>query len=154
MAESQGSSMALTLHGPSDPQDGASAAHPSVCEPGHAEDGHLEPTVGPDWDAIDRGAFHVEPESDDRTLTPEQAEAACRMFASLVEWIWQSGMKNPEGITIRAIIVCWRFVPELGSLTLTEMARGFGKKKQSLGRWVDDFKRRFPFLVNCHMKNQ
>ena len=39
------------------------------------------------------------------------------------------------------------------TLTMTEMAAGFGKKKQSLGRAVDDFKRSFPKIRIAHMKD-
>ena len=123
-------------------------------EPAFAEDGHIEPSIGFDYDSIDRHVFQIEPANDRDRLTPEQADAACQMFRSLVEWLWSDAKKNVEGLQIRAMIICWLFVPEIQSLTLTEMARGFGKKKQSLGRWVDDFKPRFPWLVTCHMKNQ
>ena len=33
-----------------------------------------------------------------------------------------------------------------------EMARGFGKKKQSIGRAVDSFKARFPHIRTANMK--
>jgi hypothetical protein len=46
----------------------------------------------------------------------------------------------------------WFLIKELQPLSLTQLARMYGKDKQSLGRWVDDFKRRFPGLRNCHMK--
>jgi hypothetical protein len=121
---------------------------------GHAEDGHLEPTADFDYDEIDRGCFGVDPAEEVGNFTPEELDAACKVFGRLVEWIWQTGKANPDGITIRAIIVCWIFTSELRSLTLTEMARGFGKKKQSLGRWVDDFKRSFPEIRICHMKDR
>ncbi len=80
-------------------------------------------------------------------------DAALKVFSRLLEWIWQNGMKNSEGLTIRAVIACWIFLKHLRPLTLTQMARGFGKKKQSLGRWVDDFKIAFPHIRNPHMKD-
>lgn len=119
----------------------------------HAEDGHLEPTCGPDWDAIDRNCFGVEPEDDNEEFTPEEIDAACKVFTQLLEWIWQRGMKDERGIAIRAIVCCWVFLAQLRPLTETEIARGFGKHKQSLGRWVDDFKRRFPKIRIAHMKD-
>ncbi len=135
----------------------------------HAEDGHLEPSVEFDYDSIDRNVFHTE-QDDKRPMcdvgdtdnvedskafkdfTDLEIDAACKVFTRLVEWIWQDGMKNVEGLQIRASIVCWIFLSQLRPLTLTEMAKGFGKKKQSLGRWVDDFKRAFPRIRICHMK--
>jgi hypothetical protein len=120
----------------------------------HAEDGHLEPSVEFDYDEIDCRVpeFHVEPEEDPEEFTAEEIEAACKVFTRLVQWIWQNGMRHPEGITIRAIVVCWVFLAELRPLNLTQMAGAFGKKKQSLGRWVDDFKRAFPAIRIAHMK--
>ena len=119
----------------------------------HAEDGHLEPSCEFDYEAIDRKVFHVEPEEDPEQLSAEEIDAACKVFTRLVEWIWQDGMQNVQGLQIRAAIVCWIFLSQLRPLTLTEMAKGFGKKKQSLGRWVDDFKRAFPRIRICHMKD-
>jgi hypothetical protein len=116
------------------------------------EDGHPQGTVDFDYDAIDRNAFHVEPEKE-AEVSAENLEAAARAFRQLVEWMWQDGMKNDEGLKLRAIIVCWVFLDHLNPVSLTELARAFGKKKQSLGRWVDDFKRVFPKLRNGHMKD-
>ena len=120
----------------------------------HAEDGHVEPAVGFDFDTVDRKVFGVDRNGQTTTtMSSEEIDAACTVFRSLVEWMWQDGMKQVEGLTIRAIIVCWVFVPELRALTLTEMAQGFGKKKQSLGRWVDEFKKEFPRIRIAHMKD-
>ncbi len=115
-------------------------------KPCFAEDGHIEPACEFDYDAIDRGSFGAEQPSD------EHMDGAKRAFTQLVEWVWQSGMNNADGIAIRAIIVCWIFLPELRPLSLTEMAQGFDKHKQSLGRWVDIFKRDFPHIRIAHMK--
>jgi hypothetical protein len=124
--------------------------HPGA---GHAEDGHLEPLTDFDYQHIDRACFGVEPEDDCAEFTPEEIDAACKTFTALVEWMWQGGMKNVDGLQIRASVVCWIFLSQLRPLTLTEMAGGFGKKKQSLGRWVDDFKRKFPRIRIAHMKD-
>lgn len=126
---------------------------PSDHEHAHAEDGHVEPIVGFDYATIDRAVFHVEPEDDPEILSADEIDAACAVFRKLVEWMWQNGMNQPEGLLIRAIIICWVFTPQLRALTLTQMAQGFGKKKQSLGRWVDDFKKAFPKTRVAHMKD-
>ena len=55
-------------------------------------------------------------------------------------------MKNPDGVKIRAIICCWIFLKELRSVSETDMAVGYGLKKQSLGRWVEQFKKHFPHI--------
>jgi len=78
--------------------------------------------------------------------------AGKQIFSALVNWIWQDGMKDERVIQIRAVIVCWVFLKHLHPLNLTELARGFGKDKQSLGRWVDDFKLKFPTIRNPHMQ--
>lgn len=136
----------------------ASAIHtdhsPASCyAPVHAEDGQWEAAVEFDFDAIRINGFDPPaPENDPTEFTVEELDAASKAFTQMVSWIWQDGKNNSEGITIRAIIVCWIFLSHLRPLTLTEMARGFGKKKQSLGRWVDDFKSKFPDIRICHMK--
>ena len=38
---------------------GNGSADPSRCTASHAEDGHLEPSCGFDYEAIDREVFHV-----------------------------------------------------------------------------------------------
>jgi len=119
---------------------------------GHAEDGHLEPTCEFDYASIEQALFNVSPEEWDK-ISPEQLDAVLKVFRSLVAWMWQSGMKNPEGLNIRATILCWVFLEHLRPLTLTDLARASGKKKQSIGRWVDEFKRAFPGIRNSHMKD-
>lgn len=120
----------------------------------HDEDGQLANSVEFPYGEVQASLGDPPPEDDETEFSPEEIDAACKVFRSLVSWIWQSGMKNTDGITIRAIIVCWIFLNHLHPLSLTEIARGFGKKKQSLGRWVEDFKRRFPQVKTCHMKQQ
>ena len=119
---------------------------------GHGEDGQLEPTCNFPYDEVDQSLFGAEARKELNDLSAADFEAASRVFRALVSWMWQNGMKNPQGLNLRAIIVCWVFLEHLRPLTLTELARAFGKKKQSLGRWVDDFKRAFPRIRNSHMK--
>lgn len=60
---------------------------------------------------------------------------------------------DSNGMLIRFAILAWLFVPELQDSSLSKFARGIGKKKQSLGRWVIDFKREFPAIsaINRHL---
>jgi hypothetical protein len=119
----------------------------------HDEDGSLIPVCGPDYDTIDRDVFHVAPQDEGDSFSAEEYDAACTVITRLIEWLWQDGMKNCDGLQNRAVILCWVFLSQLRPLTMTEMARGFGKKKQSLGRAVDDFKTVFPKIRIAHMKD-
>jgi hypothetical protein len=121
-------------------------------EVAHEEDGHLVGVSQFDYDAVERSLFDVSPADDLTEITPLELEAAQRAFSRLLAWIWQDGMKNPDGVKIRAIILCWIFLKHLRPMTLTELAMGYGMKKQSLGRWVDQFKRDFPEYKTCHMR--
>ena len=119
----------------------------------HGEGGELVPAAEFDYDAIDRTVFDFrKPDSDLEQFSAEDLERSVKGMQRLCEWIWQTGMKNPDGVKIRAIICCWVILPELRPLTLTQLARGYGLKKQSIGRWVDDFKRVFPRVQNAHMR--
>ncbi len=114
----------------------------------HGEAGQIEATTDFPYDAIDQNMAPPlesvrEAGANDRGL---------KMFIRLVEWLWQDGKRNPEGLLIRAGIVCWIFLPHLHPLTLTQMAGLFCKHKQSWGRWVDDWKLTFPKIRNPHMK--
>lgn len=125
-------------------------------ESAYEDSGELVPVSQFDWAAVERNLRRdLEAIQDPEELskfTPEEREAALKLFRTLVRWLWQDGMKNTDGLTIRSIIVCWIFLEELHPLTLTQMARGFGKHKQSLGRWVDDFKKRFSFIRTPHQR--
>ena len=70
----------------------------------------------------------------------------------LFAWVWQGGMADDRGRQIRNAIVCWIFLEELRPLTMSQFARGLGLHKQSLGRWIDDFKRQFPEIRTPHMR--
>ncbi len=111
----------------------------------------MEPSVEFDYEAVDRNGSDMEQQEE--AASDEEVAAACRAFGQIIEWVWQDGMNNPEGLQIRASIACWIFIPHLRSLTLTQLAAGFGQKKQSPGRWVEDFKRAFPRIRICHMKD-
>jgi hypothetical protein len=106
------------------------------------ESGHIGITHFP-YDEIDKADI---PETKD-------IDAAVRAFELLLAWVWQHGPKNNNGIEIRAVICCWIFMKQLRPITLTEMAATVGRDKQSLGRWFDEFKKDFPQIKTCHMKN-
>jgi hypothetical protein len=125
----------------------------SLPEPAFTDDCQLEPRCEFDYDAIEAGPiFRLEDLEGLNRSTARGIEAGQQVIRSLITWIWQDGMQDARGIQIRSIIVCWVFLPHLHPLTMTELARGFGKDKQSLGRWVDDFKLKFPTLRNAHMQ--
>lgn len=75
-----------------------------------------------------------------------------KIFREGAEWIWQDGMKNPDGVKIRAMIFCWVFLKHLRPMSETELATGYGLDKQSIGRWVEQFKKAFPEIRLVHMR--
>lgn len=119
----------------------------------HGEDGRIVPSEEFNYEVIERNVFGQNPDAELSAFTQEEVDRALKVLRMLLEWIWQDGMKNADGVKIRAIIVCWIFLKELRPMNLTEMARGFDLKKQSLGRWVDQFKKDFPAVKTCHMRN-
>jgi hypothetical protein len=119
----------------------------------HADDGGVVPISHFDYAKIDADLFSsADFEGDNSELSAEEMQRALKFVRSVMGWIAQNGMKNPEGVKIRALIACWVLLEYLHPLTLTELANGFGKHKQSLGRWVDDWKVKFPQLRNPHLK--
>lgn len=115
------------------------------------DQGTIEPICQPDWDSIERSVF------DDAGIRiadvrDAEREKALRMFIRLKSWDFKNGMKDPIGLMERAAVSSWAVVPLLRPLTLTRFALCLGLKKQSLGRWVDDFKLRFPEIRNDHMR--
>ena len=116
--------------------------------PSYEEDGRPVPAVEFDYDQFDSGLFE---KTDMAQFTPEDVDRAIAALRVLLSWVWQNGMKNSDGLKIRAIIICWVFLQELRPMKETEVARGFGLKKQSLGRWVTEFKKAFPIRLP-HMR--
>jgi len=119
-------------------------------EPAHSDDGSLTAAVEFDYELIERNLFPAAEmfESSSQVCI----DGAAVLFQRLVRWVWQDGKKNAEGVKIRAMVVCWIFIPELRSLTETDLAIGFGKKKQSIGRWVEQWKKDFPNIRSPHMR--
>src|SRR6267378_3437659 len=101
----------------------------------HDESGKLVPTAEPDYAAIDRLVFGVTEAESDSELPPELLGTLVKSFRAGAEWLWQDGMNNPDGLKIRAIVWCWNLHPVLRRLTMTQIARGYGMDKQSIGRW-------------------
>lgn len=117
----------------------------------HAEDGCVEPAIGFDYDTIygRDEVFHVEQQTPTfEELSPEALDAARKLIVRVMEWIWAEGTKNVDGLQNRAAIACWKFIPHLRPLTMVQLASGFGKHKQSLGRAADSFALAFPELSN------
>ncbi|MCU0772368.1 MAG: hypothetical protein MUE94_11465 [Verrucomicrobia bacterium] len=78
---------------------------------------------------------------------PDPHEQAAECLRHLFRWV-NSGasFRDCAGFVTRSAIVSWIVCPENHALSMTDVAGRFGKKKQSLGRWVDDFKLQFPQL--------
>jgi hypothetical protein len=117
----------------------------------HGEDGKLVGCTQFDYEAVEEGLFDYTPE-ELAEISQEDLDRAIKGMTVLLEWVFQNGMNNPEGLKIRSIIVCWVFLKQLRPLNETEMARGFGMKKQSLERWVEQFKKCFPTIKMPHFR--
>lgn len=114
---------------------------------GHAfnADGRIEPSEEFDYEGI-----YQREEGVRAVQTYENA-----LPIRLLRWQWQDSYtpKKVQGLELRAAVVCWATLPALRSVSLTEMAHGLGRRhKQSLGRYVDDFKLHFPALRNPSMR--
>ncbi len=84
--------------------------------------------------------------------TAQDLAAAAMAMQKVMEWVWQGGPRNHNGFEIRSVIACWIFLKHLHALNLTQVAAMMNKDKQSLGRWVDDFKKEFPAVKTEHMR--
>jgi hypothetical protein len=118
----------------------------------HGEDGRPVPCVTFDYAEVEKGLGEHEPDSDLSEFSQEDIDRALKVLTTLLQWVWQMGMKNADGIQIRAILVCWIFLKELRPLQLSDLGKGFGKPKQSFGRWHDNFKKCFPRIRTPHMR--
>lgn len=119
----------------------------------------IEPTTEPDWDSMDRSIFPIEyleadsgNAADDEMIEALARELSLKMLERVLDWMWQKAMSDPDGFKIRSIVVGWVISKRMRTMTLTQIATGFGLEKQSLGRWVDQWKRDFPTIKNHHMK--
>ena len=128
-----------------------------MSEPAFDDEGQIIPSANFDYAAVESALgnsdlFDPESAAELISLTPAEMDAGLKLFRCLLRWMWQNGMRNTDGLTLRAIIVCWVFIEELQPLGLTQMARGYGRYKQSLGRWMDNFKASFPMIKTPHMR--
>ena len=97
---------------------------------------HFEPYEDFPYDQVDRDLGFVKEKVED-----ERATEALRRFS---QWIAQGDLRDWDGVFCRMTNIIWILCPQLSSYSMSKMAKRVGKKKQSLGRWVDDFKREFP----------
>lgn len=123
---------------------------------GHGEDGKPVQVTQFDFDAIEKAFqsdledFRGEVEAGE--YSQDDIDRALVVVTRMLKWVWQGGMKNADGLQIRAMIICWVFLKELRPIELTQLAGAFGKDKQSLGRWVENFKEYFPRIRIAHMR--
>jgi hypothetical protein len=96
------------------------------------------------YDQIDRDLGFAPAERD--------LDDACECQRRIWAWVYQPPCKDLDGFNCRCIVASWIFVPQLRSESMTYIAGRFGKKKQSLGRWVSDFKTAFP-EVSKHLQH-
>ena len=85
----------------------------------------------------------------------ERFEAWCQYNSLMWGWITQGDIKNVDGFVCRSAIMAKVWDPALRELTYTELAGRVGKDKQSLGRWVEMLKLRFPEITKHlpHLKD-
>jgi len=102
------------------------------------------------YEHIEQHVFHYRGQD----LTPVEAALECQ--SRVWEWIYQPPNKHMDGFLCRCIVASWIFNPMLRGESMTDVAARFGKKKQSLGRWVASFKRNFPEVTNHlqHIRNK
>ncbi len=123
-----------------------------MSELAHDEDGNQIESQGFDYDAVEVSTPGMvefdEADMDLSKLTPEEIAIGLEVMDKLLKWVWQSGMNDKKGITIRSIILCWVCLKQLRPFPMSVMAVGLKMKKQSLDRWVNkerhSFKKVFP----------
>jgi hypothetical protein len=113
---------------------------------GFGEDSRPEATVGPDWDGIESALGECSEIVEHRFDSQYATYLKLLKFGeALTRWLTIDATKTSEdGKIIRLQILKWVFLPEYQNRSLTYMAREIGKEKQSVGRWHDNFKLRFP----------
>ena len=90
-----------------------------------------------------------------RLANSDAIDAICECQQRIWEWVYHAPCRDLDGFMCRAIIATWVFYSPMRAYSMTEIAGRFGKKKQSLGRWVVDFKIQFPEIVKhlAHLRN-
>ncbi len=115
---------------------------------GYDSDGSLVPTEGFRYDELD-GESQSERSID--------SETAIALLSTVMRWLWDGANVRckSDGLRMRALVLCWIFLPELRIKSETQLAHEYGKKhKQSIGRQVAKFKSDFPYLKNPHMREK
>ena len=116
----------------------------------HDEDGTFVEYTQFDYEAVDEALGSPRDQLAD--YSQEDIDRALKVLEILLQWVWQKGKNNFDGLGIRAIIICWVCLKEVRPMTETELATGFGKPKQSFGRWIEQFKIFFPRIRLPHMR--
>ena len=101
-------------------------------------------TVDFDWASVD--------ECDVSMTEGNPMEVALEAQRRIWAWVYQPPCEDLDGFLCRCIVASWIFVPQLREETMVHVAGRFGKKKQSLGRWVADFKKVFP-EISKHLQH-
>ena len=104
------------------------------------QEGQPEATTDFPYDEIDRRLS--DPES-----PPTRVDGEGRLLKTVLEWVADKVPRHGNGLEIRATIAAWIFLPYLRGYTMTELAAMIGRDKQSVGRWVDDFRKSFPGVL-------
>jgi hypothetical protein len=60
-----------------------------------------------------------------------------------LNWVWQDGT-NKRSRYVRMMICCRIFLPQMQHLSASQIASMIGVSRQSLSRWLIDFKKAFP----------
>lgn len=93
---------------------------------------------------------------EDSIDAPSEMDVALEIQRRIWAWVYQPPCEDLNGLTCRCLIACWVFVPQLREYSQSEFAGRCGKKKQSLNRWIKDFKRTFPDVTKHlqHIKHE
>jgi len=104
-----------------------------------------------DWASVDANVFGVID-----TEFAEWKEQQGRMLSNIWQWVHQGRLDDIDGFHCRCIIVNWAFNELNWNDSMTEVAGQFGKKKQSISRWLVEFKKSFPDVVKHlpHLNNE
>lgn len=84
----------------------------------------------------------IEPQPD--SLGSIDVDAVLEMHNRVWRWVYNAPCKDINGLLCRCIVACWILYEPLRKYNQTEIAKRFGKKKQSLNRWIVSFKKEFP----------
>ena len=82
----------------------------------------------------------IEPEP----LASIDVDAVLEMHNRVWSWVYHAPCQDINGLLCRCIVACWILYAPLRKYNQTEIAARFGKKKQSLNRWIVSFKNEFP----------